>query len=209
MNRTYTNQYVLASKMLKTTKLLFISLCSMWLKTSAKSAKSASKKFVPIRVHSWMINTQYAILDTRDDIASTTVEDSLQIRLFMQNKPNFRKSQMNVSDLQIREYEKMDTWSSGKNKANSNPIQTQNEPNLSRRSLWRSRNEPKSCPPSVWRIKKAKMNVTTFITRNYEQLTTNYEQLTTNYELIKTNPTCRGVASGEAGSKPISKAKKC
>jgi len=60
----------------------------------------------------------------------------------------------------------------------TNPKRTQTNPN-----------EPK--------FKKAKMNVTTFITRNYEQLTTNYE-------LIKTNPTCRGVASGEAGSNPIS-----
>jgi len=32
---------------------------------------------------------------------------------------------MNVSDLLIREYEQMDTWSSGKNKANSKPKQTQ------------------------------------------------------------------------------------
>jgi hypothetical protein len=43
----------------------------------------------------------------------------------MQNKANFRKSQINVSDLTIREYELMDTWSSGKkqsqNKPNSNP----------------------------------------------------------------------------------------
>jgi len=80
----------------------------------------------------------------------------------------------------------MDTWSNRKNEPKTNP----NEPK-------RTQNEPKSCPPSVWRFKKAKMNVTTFITRNYEQLTTNYE-------LIKTNPTCRGVASGEAGSNPIS-----
>jgi hypothetical protein len=48
-----------------------------------------------------------------------------KIYLFMQNKANFRKSQMNVSDFITRDYDKMDTWSSGKNKANSNPIQTQ------------------------------------------------------------------------------------
>ena len=56
---------------------------------------------------------------------STFVERSLQIRLFMQNEPNFRKSQMNVTDLPTMNYEKMDTWWCEKNKPNSNPIQTQ------------------------------------------------------------------------------------
>ena len=36
---------------------------------------------------------------------------------------------MNVSDYMTREYEKTDTWSSGKNKPNTNPIQTQYKPN--------------------------------------------------------------------------------
>jgi hypothetical protein len=62
-------------------------------------------------------------------IISTLVESALQIRLFMQNKPNFRKSQMNVTDLFTREYEQKDTWWSGKNKANSNPIQSQYKAN--------------------------------------------------------------------------------
>jgi len=42
MNRTYTNRYVLASKMLKTTKLLFISLCflcPLWPDYLLKKAK--------------------------------------------------------------------------------------------------------------------------------------------------------------------------
>ena len=47
----------------------------------------------------------------------------------------------------------MDTWSTCEKR-------TQNEPNLSRRSLWRSRNEPK--------FKKAKMNVTSILTVGYE-----------------------------------------
>ena len=33
----------------------------------------------------------------------TTVEESLQIRLFMQNKANFRKSQMNVNKVLTRD----------------------------------------------------------------------------------------------------------
>jgi hypothetical protein len=61
----------------------------------------------------------------------TNVMSALQIHLFLTNKPNFRKSQMNVTDLLIREYDKMDTWSIGKNKPNSNPIQTQFKPNQS------------------------------------------------------------------------------
>jgi hypothetical protein len=54
---------------------------------------------------------------------STTVEDSLQIRLFMQNKPNFRKSQMNVNKVLTKDYEQMDTWSSGKNKPKQSQFQ--------------------------------------------------------------------------------------
>jgi len=60
---------------------------------------------------------------------STFVERALQISPFLTNKPNFRKSQMNVNKVLTTDYDKIDTWSSGKNKANSNPIQTQNKPN--------------------------------------------------------------------------------
>ena len=55
-------------------------------------------------------------------VVSTTVERALQIHSFLTNKANFRKSQMNVTDLITREYEEMETWSRGKNKANSKPI---------------------------------------------------------------------------------------
>jgi len=41
---------------------------------------------------------------------------------FMQNKANFQKSQVSVTNLLTREYEQMDTWSSEKNEANSKPI---------------------------------------------------------------------------------------
>jgi hypothetical protein len=43
----------------------------------------------------------------------------------MQNEPNFRKSQMNVNKVLTMNYEKLDTWSSGKNEPKTNP----NEPN--------------------------------------------------------------------------------
>ncbi len=55
----------------------------------------------------------------------TLVENSLQINLFMQNKPNFRKSQMNVSIYLQKACENISNWTLGENKPNSNP----NKPN--------------------------------------------------------------------------------
>ncbi len=40
----------------------------------------------------------------------------------MQNKPNFRKSQMNVSRFSQMAYENKRNWTLGENKPNSNPI---------------------------------------------------------------------------------------
>jgi hypothetical protein len=76
-------------------------------------------------------------------LISTTVERALQIHLFLTNKANFKKSQVNLSDLLIREYEQMDTWSGGKNKANSNPIQTQFK---AKTNPIRTQNKPNSKP---------------------------------------------------------------
>ena len=55
----------------------------------------------------------------------TDVMSALQIHLFLQNKANFRKSQLNLTALLTTKYVQMDTWSIRKNKANSNPIQSQ------------------------------------------------------------------------------------
>ena len=60
------------------------------------------------------------ILNTIDKRRETSDER----RPFMQNEPNFQKSQMNVTDVLTREYEQMDTWWGGKKR-------TQNEPNQS------------------------------------------------------------------------------
>ncbi len=38
--------------------------------------------------------------------------------LFMQNKPNFRKSQMNVNSLLTKDYENKSNWTLGENKPN-------------------------------------------------------------------------------------------
>jgi len=61
----------------------------------------------------------------------------------MQNKPNVKDAQINVNSYMKSIYEKLDTWLSGKNKPNSNPI----KPNL----------------------KKAKMNANDFITKDYRK----------------------------------------
>ncbi len=68
-------------------------------------------------------NTLYASRFTK--LPSTSVENPLQINLFMQNKPNFRKSQMNVSIFSQMDYENLSDWTIGQSKPNSNP----NKPN--------------------------------------------------------------------------------
>jgi len=55
----------------------------------------------------------------------TSVERALQNHPFMQNEPNFRKSQMNVNKVLTRDYEKRTLGERGKNEPKTNP----NEPN--------------------------------------------------------------------------------
>jgi len=61
----------------------------------------------------------------------------------MQNKPNVKYAQINVSSFITNNYENMDTWCNQKNKPNSNP------------------NKPNSL--------KAKMNVNSLITKDYRK----------------------------------------
>ncbi len=65
-------------------------------------------------------------------------------KLFLQNEPKFRKVKLNVNKVLAKDYDRMDTWSIGKNEPKTNP------------------NEPK--------LKKAKMNVTSIITVGYENM---------------------------------------
>ncbi len=55
---------------------------------------------------------------------STSVESSLQINLFMQNKANFQKVKFDVNRVLTRGYDQLDTWSIRKTK----PIQSQLKP---------------------------------------------------------------------------------
>ena len=73
----------------------------------------------------------------------TTVVSALQIRPFLTNKPNFRKSQMNVSRLLTRDYEKKTLGGVGK----TNPIQTQFKPNSKPIKPNTKPNKPNACPP--------------------------------------------------------------
>ena len=55
-------------------------------------------------------------------LSSTTVESALQNHLFMQNEPNFRKSQMKVNKVLAKDYEKKTLGEHGKNEPKTNPI---------------------------------------------------------------------------------------
>ena len=68
----------------------------------------------------------------------TLVENPLQIRPFMQNEPNFRKSQMNVNKVLTRNYEKRTLGEHGKNEPKTNP----NEPNQSQLKPIQTQNKP-------------------------------------------------------------------
>jgi hypothetical protein len=61
----------------------------------------------------------------------------------MQNKANFRKSQMNVNKVLTKDYAKMDTWWGGKNKANSKPIKANSKPIKANQSQFKANSNPK------------------------------------------------------------------
>jgi len=76
------------------------------------------------------------------NLPSTIVENPLQIALFMQNKPNFQKAQMNVSTFSQMAYENKRDSTPGENKPNTNP----NKPNFP----------------------EAQMNLNSVLTKDYE-----------------------------------------
>jgi hypothetical protein len=87
-------------------------------------------EFAPFCAFLWLKNPRNLrnprlINDLRAFGIFTLVKKSLQISPFCTNKPNFRKVKLNVNNVLTKDYEQMDTWSIGKNKPNSNPIQSQ------------------------------------------------------------------------------------
>ncbi len=89
----------------------------------------------------------YAILDTQYAIRASALyicrEPSTNQLLFMQNKPNYKDAQMNVTSLITMNYKDFIPLAGQNNKPNSNPI----KPNL----------------------KKAKMNVNLTLTKDYRK----------------------------------------
>jgi len=97
----------------------------------------------------------------------------------MQNKPNVKYAQINVNSYMKSKYEKLDTWLSGKNKPNSNPI----KPNFRKAKMnvnlyfiedYRKKddfvvriNKPNSNPISV----KPKMSANLYVIEDYENET--------------------------------------
>ncbi len=83
----------------------------------------------------WLINDLRvckALYICRD--SSTDIESSLQIRLFMQNKANFRKVKLNVNKVLTKDYKERTLGQRGKtkpikaNQSQLKPIQTQLKP---------------------------------------------------------------------------------
>jgi len=107
---------------------------------------------------------------------STFVENPLQIDLFMQNKPNFRKSQMNLTPYKSTAYENKSNWTLGQSKPNSNPI----KPNLRKAKMninltitkdYRKKDDflvRINKPNLVRRRRIPKMNINIFATKDYE-----------------------------------------
>ena len=128
---------------------------------------------------------KYPIINSKSSIINrlplyTCRDASTNQLLFMQNKPNFRKSQMNVNLYNTTDYENKWPWRVRKNKPNSNPI----KPNLHRARMnitslitkdYRKKddfavrkNKPNSNPISA----KPKMNANLYFIEDYENETT-------------------------------------
>ena len=74
-------------------------------------------------IHNAIRNTQYEILSSPTYSFSTSVEDSLQIAHFMQNKANFQNPKNNVTSYRKWDYDKNTTRTTRKNKPNQSQFQ--------------------------------------------------------------------------------------
>jgi len=79
---------------------------------------------------------------------------------YMQNKPNFQKSQMNVSIFSQKDYENISDWTLGENKPNQTQFQPKNEANKPKQTQFQPKNKadkPKQSqsylPPAVSKAK--------------------------------------------------------
>ena len=90
------------------------------------------------------------------DLAHSSLNSPLHLsrvlyksNLFMQNKPNFQNSQMNVNPYNTTDYERKRNWTLGQNKPNSNPILKRMNVNFC--AAWYYKSKPKALkkPPLV------------------------------------------------------------
>jgi len=139
-----------------------------------------------IRVNSWS-NSLCALMPLWIcPFSSTNVEDSLQINLFMQNKPNVKYAQINVSIFSIMAYENIYNWTLGQNKPNQTQFpKSQNE----RKFICYRGLQKKRCFLSPNKqtqfLQRPKMSANIFITKDYENETA--------FRPKKTNPILSGL----------------
>ena len=69
----------------------------------------------------------------------------------MQNKPNFRNDKMNITIDITRNYKILSSSPGPKNKANSNPIQSQFKPKQTQFKANKAKNKPNSNPIAQYR----------------------------------------------------------
>jgi len=107
---------------------------------------------------------------------STNIESSLQIKLFMQNKANFRKVKLNVNRVLTRDYDQMDTWSIRKKQSQTNPNKA--------------------------KLKKAEMNVTAALTKEYENKPAIWAPKKQSQTSLTTKTNANSFAAKDYGNKP-------
>ncbi len=116
--------------------------CSSWLYLLILAYLSC--RSVKICVNPWLINNLrlfMALYNCKED--STTIESSLQIKLFMQNKANFRKVKLNVNNVLTKDYDQLDTWSIRKNEPKTNPNEPKTNPIKANIMLKQTQTNPK------------------------------------------------------------------
>ncbi len=101
-------------------------------------------------------NTLSAIRSTKDYVRKN--------RLFMQNKANFRKVKLNVNKVLTMDYEKNDTWLSGKNEPKTNPNEPNSNPIKANKRPERTQYKPKQtqCLPAISVAGQAKCTLCEF-----------------------------------------------
>ena len=91
----------------------------------------------------------------------TLVERALQIRPFMQNKPNLPKAQMNLSTVLTKNYEQITMNNELKNKPNTKPIKANTKPIIANKMPKQTQYKAKQS-----QFQRQKMLLSTFLLRD-------------------------------------------